>query len=246
MSTSHPLWTEDYKITSYLVNLRKQAGLYSILNFIQDVGWQHSFKLGVKLPGTQGWVFTRQKLTMDSWPHWNETLTINTWLRQPEGAFIFRDYELVSNGKKIGECTSSFTVMDLTTRKLALQDWSQFPQFWRNDGTYSTKPEKIPFLDIKETVSEFEVRNSDIDLNEHVNNTKYAQWVLDSIPIKKLKGGNLLKGYEVNFLAEMKLGNKITLQQTDCDKPGCIQFQGFRTNDQKPIFTAQLLVQDVP
>lgn len=244
--SKHPTWTEDYKITSYLVNLRKQAGLYSVLNFIQDVGWQHGFMLGVELPENQGWVFTRQKLEMTTWPRWNETLTLKTWLRPPEGAFIFRDYELFLGDEKIGSCTSSFTVMDKSTRKLALQDWSGFPQFWNSESTSTTKPEKIPMVPETKDIAEFEVRNSDIDLNEHVNNTKYAQWILDSIPMNLLKGGVNLKGYGVNFLSEMKLGDKITIQQAQETPNGIIQFQGIRTSDQKPIFTAQLTVEEAP
>lgn len=246
MSTPPTIWSESYKITSYLVNLRKQAGLYSVLNFIQDVGWQHSFQLGVKLPKNQGWVFTRQKLTMSDWPFWNDTLTIKTWLREPDGAFIFRDYELFVGDKKMGECTSSFTVMDLETRKLALQDWSQFPAFWQSsDKTFSVKPDKIPLQSDLKKVSQFEVRNSDIDLNEHVNNTRYAQWILDSVPMDKLKGGVVLKGYEVNFLAEMKLGNVVNIECTPEIQNNMLHFQGLRNEDQKPVFTAKLYVEDI-
>lgn len=243
MSLQDLTWTESYKITSYLVNLRKQAGLYSILNFIQDVGWQHGFQLGVQLPENQGWVFTRQKLLMHTWPKWNDTLTLKTWLREPHGAFMFRDYELSINDKLVGTCTSSFSVMDKTTRKLALQDWSHFPRFWNTEQTYTLKPEKIVFKNPAENISQFEVRNSDIDLNEHVNNTKYAQWILDSLPLTTLKGGVELKGYEVNFLSEMKLGDVVTIQKTLEESPNLIQFQGQRASDQKPVFTAQLLVE---
>ncbi|MCC6137048.1 MAG: acyl-[acyl-carrier-protein] thioesterase [Bdellovibrionaceae bacterium] len=242
MSTEPLTWTENYKITSYLVNLRKQAGLYSILNFIQDVGWQHGFQLGVQLPDNHGWVFTRQKLVMERWPQWNDTLKIKTWLREPEGAFLFRDYELYLNDTKIGMCTSSFTVMDQISRKLAIQDWYTYPRFWKTESPLTNKPDKIPLKIPAEDISQFEVRNSDIDLNEHVNNTKYAQWILDSLPINNLKGGVELKGYEVNFLAEMKLGDVITIQKTLDESPNLIQFQGQRMSDQKPVFTAQLLV----
>lgn len=247
MATPPLVWNEHYKVTSFLVNLRKQAGLYSVLNFIQDVGWQHSFQLGIQLPKTQGWVFTRQKLMMTAWPFWNDVVTVKTWLRQPEGAFIFRDYELFVGDKQIGTCTSSFTVMDLETRKLALQDWSQFPIFWQNpEQTLSAKPEKVPLQPNCRKLSEFEVRNSDYDLNEHVNNTRYAQWILDSLSIDKLKGGVLLKGYEVNFLAEMKLGNVVSIEQSGETCEGVLHFQGLRKEDQKPVFTAQLFVEDVP
>ncbi len=244
---THTTWSESYKVTSYLVNLRKQAGLYTVLNFIQDVGWQHSFQLGVQLPKDQGWVFTRQKISMRRWPKWNETVTIKTWLRKPDGAFVHRDYEVYVDQDKIGTCTSSFTVMDLNTRKLALQDWSQFPAFWQaDDKVFVAKPEKIALQGDGKMISQFEVRNSDIDLNEHVNNTRYAQWILDSLPMEELKNGAHLDGYEVNFLAEMKLGNRIGIEHVPQDDPKTLQFQGLRLEDKKPVFTARLYIQDAP
>lgn len=247
MSHQHPVWTETYKVTSFMVNIRKQAGLYAVLSFIQDVGWQHSFHLGIKLPKHQGWVFTRQKLTMTAWPDWNDVVTLKTWLRQPEGAFVYRDYEIYVEDRLLGTCTSSFTVMDLESRKLALQDWSEYPVFWQDPSkVFSTKPDKVTLKTECTKVSEFEVRNSDIDLNEHVNNTRYASWILDSLPMSRLKGGVILKRYDVNFLAEMKLGDVVVMEQKGETPEGALHFQGLRKNDQKPVFTATLYVEDVP
>lgn len=73
------VFSEDYKITSFMVNLRGRAGLYTVLNLIQDIGWQHAMKLGVQLPQGQGWVFTRQKLTMTEWPRYKDNVTVRTW-----------------------------------------------------------------------------------------------------------------------------------------------------------------------
>jgi hypothetical protein len=145
------IWKQDYLIASYLVNLRGQAGLYAMLNLIQDVGWMHAMHLQVKLPKNLGWIFTRQKLFMSEWPTWNTTVSIQTWLRKPENdTFLFRDYEIFLGARKIGECTSSFTVMDLSTRKMASQDWSEYSDLWRPDGYLEHKPAKIPLA--KETV----------------------------------------------------------------------------------------------
>lgn len=243
------IWTETYKVTSYLVNLRGRAGLYTILNFIQDVGWQHAMHLQVKLEKNRGWVFTRQKLSMDEWPAWNQDVTIRTWLRPPgKDAFLYRDYELFLGDKKIGECTSSFVVMDMETRRLALQDWSGFDEIWRQDGLLAHQPEKIVYDGNAADLARFEVRNSDIDLNRHVNNTKYAQWILDAIPIDILRDGAELKGYEVNFLAETKIGDVVNVQKMKMDQRegpvGITQFQGLRAADGKPVFTAQLRAAD--
>jgi acyl-ACP thioesterase len=241
------LWKQDYLIASYLVNLRGQAGLYAMLNLIQDVGWMHAMHLQVKLPKNLGWIFTRQKLLMSEWPTWNTTVSIQTWLRKPENdTFLFRDYEIFLGARKIGECTSSFTVMDLSTRKMASQDWSEYSDLWRPDGYLEHKPAKIPLATETVDLAQFEVRNSDIDLNQHVNNTRYAQWVLDSLPIENLRQGIQLHQYEVNFLSETKTGDVVSVQRARDEQSvgpsDLVQFQGVRVKDGKLAFTTQLLV----
>lgn len=245
-SMKQQVWTEDYKIASYLVNLRGRAGLYAILNFIQDVGWMHAIHLKVNLEKNKGWVFTRQKLLMHEWPAWNQTIQIRTWLRPPQGSFLLRDYEILLDDKKIGECTSTFTVMDLEARKLANVDWTKFESVWKQSGLLEHKPEKISLNSELQELAKFEVRNSDIDLNNHVNNTKYAQWILDAIPIEILRGGEHLASYEVNFLAETKSGDVVVVQKAVNDiedgDMSIVKFQGMRVADSKPVFTAQMRV----
>ena len=240
------IWTEEYKIASYLVNLRGKAGLYAILNFIQDVGWLHAINMQVKLEKNLGWVFTRQKLEMLEWPKWNQVITIRTWLRPPHGSFLLRDYEIFLGDKKICDCTSTFSVMDMQTRKLAVMDWNAYGAVWCESGLLSHKPERIPLATETLDLAQFEVRNSDIDLNNHVNNTRYAQWILDAIPIDVLRTGAELKSYEVNFLAETKTGDFVKVQKGLHDavdgSASVIQFQGLRAADLKPVFTAVMRV----
>ncbi len=227
-----------------MVNLRGQAGLYSMLNFVQDVGWMHAKSINFKLPQNHGWVFTRQKLLMEKWPTWNQILIIKTWLREPAGSFIYRDYEFFVENEKIGECTSTFAVFDTQSRRLVEQDWSPFKDFCRTECLLRHHPEKILWISDVDEIAQFQVRNSDIDLNQHVNNTKYAQWILDSLPIETLKAGVHLKGYEVNFLAESKIGDMISLQQsktnTQFGDTEFVQFQGVILGTQKPVFTARM------
>lgn len=247
-------WSESYKVTSYLVNLRGQAGLYAMLNLIQDAGWQHAINLGIQLPRHQSWVFTRQKLMMQKWPAWKQTVTIKTWLRPPgPNPFLLRDYEIFVDDQKIGECTSTFTAFDTQSRKMVALEWSEKNVFWRTQNLLSNHPAKILVAVGAEELAQFEVRNSDIDLNNHVNNTKYAQWVLDALPIEMLKGGVDLYGYEVNFLAETKKGDKISLQKSAQsleqasaqvpipDGASLVHFQGIRVSDNKAVFTAHLI-----
>ncbi len=239
------IWTETYKVTSFLINLRAKAGLYSVLSFIQDVGWQHASHLRVKLPEHHGWVFTRQKLTMREWPQLGHDVSVRTWLKPPSSqGFLFREYEISVNERVIGKCTSAFAVMDMQTRKMVLADWALYTDVWRQDSGLSISPAKISACSSPVNLAEFQVRNSDIDSNNHVNNTKYAQWILDSLPINILREGLELQEYEINFLAEARIEDVITIQragkqQTD-GKITIAKFQGLRKKDDRVIFTAQL------
>lgn len=241
------IWTERYKIASYLVNLRGKAGLYGILNLIQDVGWNHAFHLQIRLSEDQGWVFTRQHIVMHEWPSWNETVTIRTWLRPPIDPFGFRDYELFIGDRKIGEGTSTFSIMDMRTRKIVRGAWDQFTDVWCTEPRVNLNPGKIPLLEEKnlKTLARFEVRNSDIDMNQHVNNTKYAKWILDAVSLEVLRGGITLHEYEVNFLAEAKSGDVVSIQEAVHEPlvgSAVIQYQGVRVSDSKPVFSARLHV----
>ncbi|MFM6927937.1 MAG: acyl-[acyl-carrier-protein] thioesterase, partial [Bdellovibrio sp.] len=90
----------------------------------------------------------------------------------------------------------------------------------------------------------FRVRNSDLDINQHVNNCKYAQWILDSIPYdlhKSLK----LNSYSVNFLAETYLGDKVEVDRSvqtanDSGAFGASVYRGIRAGDEKVLFTARI------
>jgi acyl-ACP thioesterase len=249
--TRQQVFSEKYKISSYLVNLRGRAGLFAVLNLIQDVGWLHAIHWNVRLEKNQGWIFTRQKLWMREWPKWNETVEIRTWLRPPAGnAFLLRDYELFIGDRKIGECTSTFAVMDMTARKIVSVDWSQFADVWRQQGVLELTPEKISWNADADTIAQFQVRNSDLDMNNHVNNTKYSQWILDALPLELLREGGDLLEYEVNFLAETKSGDVITIQKTNQDvfdgETRIIQFQGLRNADQKAVFSVRMRVTNGP
>ena len=81
-----------------------------------------------------------------------------------------------------------------------------------------------------------------------MNNTKYAQWILDSLPLATLKAGAILSGYEVNFLAESKIGDLVSIQQaksiTQQNDQQVIQFQGTLVTTNKPLFVAKLYVSE--
>ena len=247
MSDNQRTFKKQFEVNSFLVNFKGQVGLFSTLNLLQDAAWDHANQLGFGYESISKqsliWALTRQKLVMSQWPKWGTQLTIETWLR-PNDAYILREFMIYSGNELIGESTTSWLTLNQETRRPARFDRGDF-DLYCEEKALPFISQKVPVMTEYEKLFTFNVRNSDIDVNRHVNNTRYAQWVLDSIPQKWHKD-YFLNEYEVNFLAETKLGDEITVctnhELNSSEKTRWSNFQGIRTSDQRVVFTARLLI----
>jgi medium-chain acyl-[acyl-carrier-protein] hydrolase len=236
------IWTQDYAVDTMVLNPQKRLGLFGLLNILQDAAWNHAANLGAGFDDmiARGaiWVLTRQKLTMTGWPEWGGKITVRTWPCPFSGAIAPRQFEIFSGDKKLGECITLWLVMDAKTRRPIRINPADYPFDIRRDGLLAIAAGKIAPREGLKEAARFCVRNSDLDVNGHVNNTQYAKWILDSIPLDAHRRFRIAS-YEVNFLAETTLGDEIAIE-------GCkaahklFHFQGRRTADGKVVFTAKL------
>ena len=226
-------------VSSFLVNAQKKLGLFGLLNLIQDTAWLHIDHLGhgyaQRRASQTVWLLAQQTLRMREWPNWGDEVQIRTWLRHPALATALRDFEIWSGGRQIGEASARYVTMDETTRRLVP---AQVPDelLLRQNGPLL--PEKIPVLAGLTPLATFATRNSDLDFHGHVNNTRYAQWILDSLP-PEAHTQHEVGAYQVSFLAEVREGESIEIQsQRLADQR--LHFQGWRSADQKVVFTARV------
>ena len=56
----------------------------------------------------------------------------------------------------------------------------------------------------------YTVKYTDIDMNNHVNSMKYIQWVIDTLPIEKIKKG--IKKIDINYIKEALYGDELLIQ----------------------------------
>ncbi|MBW2092862.1 MAG: hypothetical protein JRI34_12175, partial [Deltaproteobacteria bacterium] len=68
--------------------------------------------------------------------------------------------------------------------------------------------DKLPKLERRDYELRFRVRHRDLDLNQHVNNVSYIEWVIESALIA-LNDAKVLKELEINFQAEARFGDHV-------------------------------------
>jgi medium-chain acyl-[acyl-carrier-protein] hydrolase len=243
------VWTQSYAVNSIVANAQKRLGLVGLLNILQDIAWIHAEHLGHGYEATMeagaAWILSRQALVMSAWPNWGDELRVRTWVRPTKGPLVHRDYQILVGDRQLGECVASWLTLDVRTRRPMRPGAAGGSLDFRVDGELAFTPEKIALREDLAETARFSVRNSDLDMNGHVNNTRYAQWILDSAPLES-HPTRRVERYAVNFLAEVQVGDAVAIDaappETSSGPQTQMHFQGRRLSDGAQAFAAVLTV----
>ena len=226
------VWNEVYSIHSYDIDKNQKTSIQSLCRFVLDSAGNHAHALGFSVPQmfkmNLTWVLSRFFITIDSYPEWQDTITIQTWPSGLERLFAMRDFIIFDADRKvIGTAKSAWIVIDVALRKPVR------PQVIFKDETniYKEKSSDKKLLKlpgVKENTDSadseyrrrFSVRFSDLDLNEHVTSVSYVDWLLETIPDQTRKN-HTLKDIEINYISEAKYGDTVTAvsrRDTETDK----------------------------
>ena len=120
----------------------------------------------------------------------NDVLEIHTWPLKPKFSIFLRDFELYSDGEKVGVATARWCMVDTQSfRILPVSAFFEEGAFdsYNTERSIEFKNWKIPAADGGVKVYSREVRYSDYDHYFHVNNTKYADYLLDVFKVDELE-----------------------------------------------------------
>jgi acyl-ACP thioesterase len=80
------------------------------------------------------------------------------------------------------------------------------------------------------------VRASDMDINAHMNNSRYVDWIFDALD--GIGQGQDFSTLEINYLAESHQGEEVRIETIGSDGPVCVR--GVRPADERQVFMAQV------
>lgn len=234
------LFTDDYRVTSFLVDHRKELSLFGLLSLIQEAAWEHAEALGYGHEAMREkgviWALIRQQMSIARWPRWGEQVRIRTWLRPLEGLLVTRDLEFWTEQECFCRATALYLMLDDTHRRPAPAPM-QAEDFYR-EGRGPHDPAKIAPRPGLPTLASFAIRTSDLDMHSHVNNTRIGQWLGDAVPFEAHEQQRI-ESYEVDFQAEMHAGETIAVEAAAVGD-GRWHFQGRRRGDERIVFAARV------
>ena len=208
-------FTYEYTIDSRDTDPFNQCRPSALLGLVQEAATEAAVALHVSREETLEryncfWMLARMWYRLERPLHWNETVTVKTWHRGGKGASTYRDYDLYVDGVYVGEAVSTWVLADLETHKLLRL--SKVPEFTGTDGGELCKERTLGKIHLPAEMALAEERRmhySDADVNRHVNNSKYADFICDALHMEKLGEGKFLSELQVGFLAECLPGETI-------------------------------------
>ncbi|MEO1023015.1 MAG: acyl-ACP thioesterase domain-containing protein [Bacteroidota bacterium] len=204
--------TETFTIRANEINTDGVATLPAICALFQEVAGNHALTLNFDISQllSQGitWVLYKLDISMVRYPIWRETITIETWPHSGDGFRAYRNFVIRNeHGEEIGHCLSYWLMMDIHTRRpVRLPAEVMDMKFDKRPYVKTIKREQIKSRKSLEPSHSFHVRQSDLDMNNHVNNVAYVGWMLES-----LEPNTLVSSAEIQYMRESKQGDNIDL-----------------------------------
>ena len=220
--TMHETYSQPYLLKTCSCDHMSRWKLSDILVQLQEIAGAQCTELGfgrIDLYKQYGvvWVITRTQVNMRRYPVFGETVTLTTYAGKPRRAIYPRNTLILdAHGDQIGECLSQWVLCSVEDRKM---------QIVKDVAEHFPAPDLAPAIpsfmiapDVSENPTE-ETREavySDLDVNGHVNNTRYADWLCDSLGIPLLTKKQI-SSLVIDYRREIRPGNAITLRSNRSD-----------------------------
>ncbi len=213
------IYEKEILVNSRDVDGAGECKASALLAYMQDVSAEHTTLCGCGRKELLAryhvfWMLTRVQLRLERPIRWLEKLTVRTGHRAARGMLLFRDYEFWTGEELAGSACALWVLPDLTTRRLLNTATTPLPELNAAAGGLTPRIRSLPALHAPENLSHLEerlIRYSDTDVNGHVNNTKYADFVCDALHFEDRPQGAFLSGLEITYHEECRAGETLTL-----------------------------------
>lgn len=201
------LYKQHYRLTAAQCNAQMELAPAQLVQQIIEVATLHADALGVgfKRLAEDGnlWVLTRVALEMKRYPRLPEEYELITWIEGYNRHFSERNFEIVSaDGEALGYARTIWMSINLKSRRPAdLSDISHIASTVSDKECPIARQGKIRLIDPPQIVHEYTFRVSDIDLNRHVNSTRYVELILNQMDLADFDDGYLAR-FEIEYKRE--------------------------------------------
>ena len=208
------VYETEYKVLSSDVDLFRRLRLRTLHTWLQEASIAHTEALGAGRDKTLDrgllWIVVQQEAKIFRLPEYDEHVHVASWPGKTMHVFFPRYYRVTdARGNALVEASALWALMDEKTRKTV------FPEQWGVEVPAAVTGDEAPLPRVprtEETQGEtvFTVPFSCVDLNGHMNNTRYFDLADDLLP-ERLRA-RTPRNVAVEYSGEARCGEAVTLR----------------------------------
>ena len=233
--------TMTMKVESYDVQPNGSIKISSLLKFLQKAAGDELLDtpLSYASLASRNIAFVLTKMTLQFFNDIRlyDTLEITTHARKTHGATFPRDFIVRINGKVVCAARSMWVLLHLTERKImrpsSICDLGEVPTS-EDDYIEIQDTRRNPDPNSLSQTNVRKVEYSHLDMNNHLNNTYYSDFIFDSVD-KPFKIEGLYM--QINYKNEARLGDFLEICKAEADDGGFDFFANLKNSD-KVCFTS--------
>ncbi len=219
---------KKYQLRYTDVDFEDNLKLSALLSLMEESACVSADELGfgysVLQPRNIGFVLVNWYIKLNRAIKFGEELTIHTWPIKPKRLIVLRDFEFYVGDEKVGVATSRWCVVDLNEFKIiSTSNVFSEDMVYNENRSVEVLNFKIPGVTSAQCVYSKKITYSDYDHYNHVNNTKYADILLDAFAPEEL-AGKYISSVEINYSNQCKYGEVLELFREDT--PDCTLIEG--------------------
>ena len=213
------MYEKEYRILSSDTDAFRRLRLSRLFTFLQEASIAHTTELGMGREKTLDrgllWIVTLQQADISRLPVYDERIRLFSWPGDTMHLLFPRYYRVEGgNGETLVSGCALWALMDSGTRRIIFPEEYGIGIAGERTGAETALP-SAPRSPKDGETDRFTVPYSYVDLNGHMNNTRYFDLAEDRMP-EELRSGRAER-VRAEYSREARLGDEVTLQSERAD-----------------------------
>lgn len=207
------VYSEELLLRSKDVDMFRRLRTSELFRLLQEASIRHTEQLGMGRDKTLDrgilWVLLMQRAEIARMPEYDERIVLKSWPGKTMHLLFPRYYSLeTAEGEPLLKASALWSLVDEKTRKVVFPEKVGVVIEGVSTGEEIAMPGAVGRKEPAHT-QDFTVPYSFVDLNGHMNNTRYFDLAEDCVGAAV--AGRLLRGVSVEYQNEARLGQTLHL-----------------------------------
>ena len=238
-------YEEKRFVTTYEADFTNKIKLNTFFNYMQDAASSHAENMGLGFSDLRNnnlaWILRWAKIKIEKYPGYGNEIKIKTWPKQQFKLFSIRDFIMTEpDGNIICRATTAWLLINTNTKKICeLKSLPKEITYLDKDSGLDDLPGKFSFPGEKVFSYSRKLNYSDIDLNNHTNNSKYIEFASDCFDSGFYKT-NSVRSISASFLSESFEKDILDFSIFPCPGDNRTFIEAANSLSGKPVFQADI------